>query len=86
MRNWPYAWTILQREGSPVRGKIGLVPLPSAPGQASSPVLGGWTLAIPTRTAHAKKEAGTLLRYLTSPAVQETIAKEIGYNLTRPAL
>ncbi|HXF91370.1 MAG TPA: ABC transporter substrate-binding protein [Nitrospiraceae bacterium] len=85
MRNWPYAWTIFQREGSPVRGKIGLAPLPSTPGQASSPVLGGWTLAIPTRTAHAK-EAGTLLKYLTSPEVQETIAKEIGYNPTRPAL
>lgn len=85
MRNWPYAWTIFQREDSPLRGKIGLAPLPSAPGQISSPVLGGWTLAIPTRTAHAK-EAGQLLRYLTSPEVQETIAKEIGYNPTRPAL
>lgn len=85
MRNWPYAWTIFQREDAPLHGKIGLAPLPSAPGQASSPVLGGWTLAIPTRTAHAK-EAGQLLRYLTSPEVQETIAKEIGYNPTRPAL
>ncbi len=85
MRNWPYAWTIFQREDSPLRGKIGLAPLPSAPGRASSPVLGGWTLAIPTRTAHAK-EAGALLRYLTSPEVQKTIAKEIGYNPTRPAL
>ena len=85
MRNWPYAWTIFQREDAPLRGKIGLAPLPSAPGQASSPVLGGWMLAIPTRTAHAK-EAGELLRYLTSPEVQEIIAKEIGYNPTRPAL
>jgi len=85
MRNWPYAWSLLQREGSPVRGKIGMAPIPSFPGQAGAPVLGGWLLAIPK---HSPKQeaAGELARFLTSPAVQQRIALELGYNPTRRSL
>jgi len=85
MRNWPYAWSLLQREGSPVRGKIGVAPIPSLPGYAGAPVLGGWLLAIP---AHSPRQemAGRLVRFLTSPQAQSRIAMELGYNPTRLAL
>lgn len=85
MRNWPYAWSLLQQEGSLVRGKIGVVPIPSLPGYAGSSVLGGWLLAIP-RHSPRQEMAGRLARFLTSRQVQSRIAMELGYNPTRLAL
>lgn len=85
MRNWPYAWSLLQQEGSPVRGKIGVAPLPSFPGYESAPVLGGWLLAVPSRSIH-RETAGELIRFLTSPEAQRRIAVELGYNPTRRSL
>jgi multiple sugar transport system substrate-binding protein len=85
MRNWPYAWSLLQREGSPVRGKVGVTALPSFPGYASAPTLGGWMLAMPSRARHPF-ETGELIRFLTSPGVQRLVALEMGYNPTRRAL
>jgi multiple sugar transport system substrate-binding protein len=85
MRNWPYAWSLLEREGSPVRGKVGVAPLPSFPGYASAPVLGGWLLAIP-QSSPRRAVAGELIRYLTSPDVQRLVALGLGYNPTRRAL
>lgn len=78
MRNWPYAWALLQAEGSPVRNKVGLAPLPSFPGHESISTLGGWMLAVPQRAPHPR-EAVDLLRYLVSPKIQERTAIELGY-------
>lgn len=78
MRNWPYAWALFQAEGSPVRKKVGLAPLPSFPGHDSVSTLGGWMLAVPQRASHPR-EAVDLLRYLSSPAIQKRIALELGY-------
>lgn len=85
MRNWPYAWSLLEREGSPVRGKIGMAPLPSFPGYAGAPVLGGWLLAIPQHSPR-QEAASELIRFLTSPEVQRRMAIALGYNPTRRAL
>ncbi|MGH7250797.1 MAG: ABC transporter substrate-binding protein, partial [Nitrospiraceae bacterium] len=85
MRNWPYAWSLLQEEGSRVRGKIGLAPLPAFPGHRSVPTLGGWMLAIPKRAAHPR-EAQALIRFLTSGEIQREVALQIGYNPSRRTL
>lgn len=85
MRNWPYAWSLLQQEGSPVRGKIGIVPLPAFPGFSSAPVLGGWMLAIPSSSTH-QEVVRELISFLTSPNTQRRIAMELGYNPVRRAL
>lgn len=85
MRNWPYAWSLLQQEGSPVRGKVGVVSLPAFSGFASAPVLGGWMLAIPNSSAH-QAVVGELIRFLTSPETQRKVAVELGYNPVRRAL
>ncbi len=50
MRNWPYAWTKAQQEGSPVRGKVGIVPMVHAPGASSAATLGGWGFGIAAGT------------------------------------
>ena len=85
MRNWPYAWNLFQREGSAVRGKVGVSPLPHFPGYPSAATLGGWQLGI-NRFSRHPKEAEALLLYMTSPEVQRTMAIETGYNPTRKAV
>lgn len=85
MRNWPYAWSLLQREGSPVRGKVGVAPVPAFPGFPDVSVLGGWLLAVAKHSPH-QKEARDLVGFLTSPDIQRRMAMELGYNPTRIAL
>jgi multiple sugar transport system substrate-binding protein len=85
MRNWPYAWSLLQGEGSAVRGKVGVVPLPAFSGFASAPILGGWMLAIPSSSAH-QEVVVELIRFLTSSDTQRKVAVELGYNPARRAL
>ncbi len=85
MRNWPYAWPLTQREGSPVRGKVGLSPLPASPGVPTVSVLGGWTLAIPRQAAHPR-EAEALIRYLSLPETQRLLTQTMGYEPPRRAL
>ena len=85
MRNWPYAWSLLQQEGSPVRGKVGVVSLPAFSGFASAPVLGGWMLAIPNSSTH-QEMVGELITFLTSAEAQRKVAVELGYNPVRRAL
>jgi trehalose/maltose transport system substrate-binding protein len=71
MRNWPYAWSLLQAADSPLKGKVGVAPLPKggAHGRHSA-TLGGWQLAV---SKYSKNQAAAidLVRYLTSPAEQK---------------
>jgi multiple sugar transport system substrate-binding protein len=85
MRNWPYAWELLQREGSLVRGKIGISPLPSFPGGSSTPTLGGWQLGLNRYSRHPR-EAERLLTFLASYDSQRTLALTFGYHPTRKSL
>jgi len=85
MRNWPYAWTLFQSEGSPVRGKVGVAPLPAAPGHPPASALGGWLIGINWQSRHPE-EAGALVRFLTSPAAQKSLALRVGYKPARMSL
>ena len=85
MRNWPYAWNIFEREGSPVKGKVGVGPLPSFVNGRSLSALGGWQLGV---NAFAKRpeEAEELIRFLTRRETQRTLALTLGYKPTRTSL
>jgi multiple sugar transport system substrate-binding protein len=85
MRNWPYAWNIFEKEGSAIKGKVGVAPLPSFPGNHAASTLGGWQLGVNYFTRHPEA-AERLVRFLTSPAAQKTLAFTIGYKPTRKAL
>jgi len=85
MRNWPYAWNIFEREGSPVRGKVGVSPLPAFPGKDSASTLGGWQLGINRYSKHTEA-AEKLIKFLTSPEVQKKLALTIGYKPSRRSL
>jgi multiple sugar transport system substrate-binding protein len=78
-RNWPYAFALHEAEGSPVRGKTAIAPVPSfAPGRSVS-TLGGWHVGI-SRFSDAKKESVRLLCFLTSYEVQKKMALHLGWN------
>ncbi len=71
MRNWPYAWALLNAKDSPVAGKVEVAPLPRGGMKgASASTLGGWQLAV-SKYSRNPKEAADLVRYLTSEAVQK---------------
>jgi multiple sugar transport system substrate-binding protein len=67
LRNWPYVWAEVQKPGSPVRGKVGFAPLPSATGAAGAGTLGGWQLAVNAHTPASRRVAAErLVAFLTS--------------------
>jgi multiple sugar transport system substrate-binding protein len=85
MRNWPYAYEVLRREDSPVRKKIGAVPLPAFPGHESASTLGGWQLGVNKYTRHPEA-AEKLVKYMTSEEVQRRLSVAIGYKPSRHGL
>jgi multiple sugar transport system substrate-binding protein len=85
LRNWPYAWNLFQREDSPVKGCVGVAPLPSFPGYPSASTLGGWQLGI-NRFSRHPHEAERFLRYMTSYKTQKLLSLAVGYKPTRKAL
>lgn len=86
MRNWPYAWPLLNAEDSAARGQVGVAVLPRG-GAEGRPVatLGGEQLAVSRYSRHPE-EAVALVRYLTSQAEQKRRAVAGGFNPTFAAL
>ncbi len=85
MRNWPYAWNIFEREGSPVKGKVGVTVLPAFSGYRSASTLGGWQLGVNRYSKHPEA-AEKLVRYLTSYRVQKEMSIKMGYRPPRRSL
>lgn len=85
MRNWPYAWTIFEREGSAVKGKVGVCPLPAFPGREPAACLGGWQVGINKFSRHPVW-AEKLVKFLASAETQKAMALAIGYKPTRRSL
>jgi multiple sugar transport system substrate-binding protein len=79
LRNWPYALTLFEAGGSPVRGRVGVAPLPGGG------ALGGAHLGINRATRHPDA-AWQLVQFLTRPEAQRAIAEATGLHPTRPAL
>jgi len=72
MRNWPYAYNLGQAEDSPVKGKIGVVPLPKGSGEKakSAATLGGWNVGVSKYSKH-QKQAVELALFLASAEIQK---------------
>ncbi|MCX7653401.1 MAG: ABC transporter substrate-binding protein [Fervidobacterium sp.] len=84
MRNWPYAWSLLNNpKESKVAGKVGVAPLPAGPSGKSAATLGGWMLGInKNATAEEKAAAKKLVKFLTSYDEQLYKAINAGQNPT----
>lgn len=85
MRNWPYAWNIFDSDGSLIKGKVGVAPLPAFFGKSSASTLGGWQLGINRYTRHPEA-AERLLNFLTSKKTQKYLALTVGYKPTLRSL
>ena len=86
MRNWPYAWTLSQGDGSPIKNKVGVVPLPKGGTKGKNTgTLGGWNMAV-SKYSKNKKEAASLVQYLTTPQIQLQRAIDGSYNPTIDAV
>jgi multiple sugar transport system substrate-binding protein len=84
MRNWPYAWALLNDpKESKVAGKVGVAPLPAGPSGKSAATLGGWMLGInKNATPEEKAAAKKLVKFLTSYDEQLYKAINAGQNPT----
>jgi len=89
MRNWPYAYALLEDSTrSKVAGRFAVAPMPAAAGAAGgrpTATLGGSQLAINAHTEHPR-EAWTLLAFLLAPEQMLERAQVVGQFPTRPAL
>lgn len=88
MRNWPYAWSLAQSEGSEVRDKVGVTQLPAGGdgGESRNAAgLGGWNLAV-SRYSENPELAVDLVAFLTGHDEQKRRAIEASYNPTLEAL
>lgn len=85
MRNWPYAWALLNAPDSPVAGKVGVTILPKggAHGRHAS-TLGGASLAV-SRFSTQPQLAVELIQHLTSYQEQLRRARIGGFNPTLKA-
>jgi multiple sugar transport system substrate-binding protein len=85
MRNWPYAWALLNADESPVKGKVGIRPMVHAAGFESAACQGGWGWGISSTTKHPQ-EAWKVVQYFTSAEVQKKLILNTGYLPSRRAL
>jgi len=81
MRNWPYAYKLGQADDSPIKGKIGVSPIPGEKVGQSAAALGGWQLAVSKYSKHPEVAADVAL-FLASPEQQKKRAIVGSYNPT----
>jgi multiple sugar transport system substrate-binding protein len=78
LRNWPYVWRLAQAPGSPVSGKVGVLPMVKAPGGRSAGTLGGWGFGV-SRFSHERELAVDFIRHVISLPGQRALCGESGY-------
>ncbi|MBD3349034.1 MAG: extracellular solute-binding protein [Candidatus Eisenbacteria bacterium] len=82
MRNWPYAWSMAQGEGSKVKDAVGTARLAHAPGETPYSTIGGWNVAVSAFTEHPD-EAIEFLQFITGERSLKERAIAGGYLPTR---
>jgi multiple sugar transport system substrate-binding protein len=85
LRNWPYAWKVIENGGGAVVGHVGVAPVVVAPGQEAGGTLGTWGFSLLRGSAHPR-EAAEAIRWLTGPEMQRSLALNEGYAPTWTAL
>ncbi|PLZ50734.1 ABC transporter substrate-binding protein [Fischerella thermalis] len=85
LRSWPYVWPLANEKDFPIRGKIAIKPMVSAPGENSGACLGGWGLGISKTTKHPQ-EAWKAIQYFTSEAAQRRFILQAGFVPSRRSL
>jgi multiple sugar transport system substrate-binding protein len=81
LRNWTYAWSLFQGEGSKVVGKVGIAPLPKGSAGSAS-TLGGWQLAV-SNFSQNKEAAYRFIDFMTGAVAEKTMAIQLSTVPTR---
>jgi multiple sugar transport system substrate-binding protein len=78
MRNWIFAWALLNDPTkSSVAGKVGVAPVLASPQHIGHGCTGGWVLAINAYSKY-KDEAWTFIDYMLSKQTQTSLALHAG--------
>jgi len=86
MRNWPYAYALMERgDDSRVAGRFDVAPMPAGEQGRSAATLGGAQLAINARS-DVPEEAWRLIEFLTHPDRMIERARAAGNLPPRPSL
>lgn len=85
LRNWPYAWELIEQGGGPVAGRVGVTPLPGAPGRVGGGTLGTWGFSLLAGSPRPRA-AAEVIRWFTGPEVQRELALSQGYAPTWQSL
>jgi multiple sugar transport system substrate-binding protein len=78
LRNWPYVWRLAQGEDSPLRGRVGVMPMVRAEGGRRAGTLGGWGLGVSAHGRHPRL-AVEFIRHATSMESQRALCGPTGY-------
>jgi multiple sugar transport system substrate-binding protein len=85
LRNWPYAWDLIQQQQGPVTGRVAVTPLVGAPGHSGGGTLGTWGLSLLAGSPRPQA-AAEVIRWLTGPEVQKGLVLSQGYAPTWQSL
>ena len=78
-RNWPYAWGLHNANDSPVKGKVGIAPLPYFSGGESAATLGGWHIGM-NAYSKRKEAAWKFIKFVESFDTEKGFAMNLGWN------
>lgn len=84
MRNWPYAWTELQKSDSAVKGNVGITTMVARPGHSTA-TLGSWGLTVLKGSAHVNSSIEAI-RFLTNESSQKQLFLNHGYTPTQQSV
>ncbi len=84
MRNWPYAWTELQKSDSAVKGNVGITTMVARPGHSTA-TLGSWGLTVLKGSAHVNASIEAI-RFLTNESSQKQLFLNHGYTPTQQSV
>jgi multiple sugar transport system substrate-binding protein len=78
-RNWPYAWGLHNADDSPVKGEVGIAPLPHFAGGESAATLGGWHIGM---NIYSKNQdaAWEFIKFVESFDTEKGFAMNLGWN------
>ena len=85
MRNWPYAWGEVQKDNSPIKGKVGVTTMVAAPGHTSTATLGSWGFSI-LKGSSNPEAAAEAIAFLTSTYAQKQLFLNYSYTPTKATL
>ena len=85
MRNWPYAWAELQKDDSPVKGKVGITTMVAESNQRPAATIGSWGLSLLQGSEHPESTIEAI-KYLTNEQSQRYLYTNFGYTPTQAAL